>query len=80
MKSVLALYEIGAYKRAVKADTGTKHHALQDRPNHQKVREADGATAWRVYLSDSYRLHYWLLPDDSAELSKVGVHADMTII
>lgn len=77
---VIGMYDLGAYKRTVTAKKGTNHHALQDDPNHQAVRDTDNATAWRIYLSGSYRLHYWLLPDGSAELSKVGVHPDMTII
>jgi hypothetical protein len=46
------------------------------------VRE-DGARAWRVSLQSNTpaarRLHYWVLPDGSIELAKVGVHDDMSI-
>jgi hypothetical protein len=48
----------------------------------QRVRE-DGARAWRVSLQSNTpaarRLHYWVLPDGSIELAKVGVHDDMSI-
>jgi hypothetical protein len=48
----------------------------------QRVRE-DGARAWRVSLQSNTpaarRLHYWVLPDRSIELAKVGVHDDMSI-
>ena len=49
-----------------------------------RVRESDGATAWRVSLQvkshSARRLHYWQLPDGTIELSKIGVHDDLTII
>lgn len=48
----------------------------------QRVRE-DGARAWRVSLQSNTpaarRLHYWVLPDGSIELARVGVHDDMSI-
>ena len=48
----------------------------------QRLRE-DGAKAYRASLQVSTpsarRLHYWLLPDGRLELSKVGVHDDLTI-
>lgn len=48
----------------------------------QRVRE-DGARAWRVSLQSNTpaarRLHYWVLPDGSIELAKVGVHDDMSV-
>lgn len=77
---VLALTETGGFERFQKAEGGNKHHILQDRPNHQAVRTMDGATAWRIHLSNSYRLHYWLIAGGGLELSKVGVHNDMTIL
>lgn len=47
-----------------------------------KVRD-DGARAWRINLQShtpaARRLHYWVLPDGSIELAKVGVHDDMSI-
>ena len=48
----------------------------------QRIRE-DGAKAFRASLQVSTpsarRLHYWRLPDGRLELSKVGVHDDLTI-
>lgn len=48
----------------------------------QRVR-ADGAKAYRVSLQvntpSARRLHYWRLPDGRIELSKVGVHDDLSI-
>lgn len=48
----------------------------------QRVRE-DGARAWRVSLQSNTpaarRLHYWVLPDGSIELARVGVHDDTSI-
>lgn len=47
-----------------------------------RVRD-DGATAWRVSLQiktpSARRLHYWQLRDGRIELSKIGVHDDVTI-
>lgn len=49
----------------------------------QRVRTEDGARAWRVSLQiktlSARRLHFWRLPDGWVELSKVGVHDDLTI-
>lgn len=49
----------------------------------QRVRTEDGARAWRVSLQvktpSARRLHFWRLPDGRVELSKVGVHDDLTI-
>jgi hypothetical protein len=70
---VLGLLNTGGYERHKYADDNP-HHPLQNAPARR-----DGATAWRLYLGD-YRLHYWLLSDGSAELSKMGVHNDFTII
>ena len=48
----------------------------------QRVRY-DGAKAFRASLQvntpSARRLHYWRLPDGRLELSKVGVHDDLTI-
>jgi hypothetical protein len=48
----------------------------------QRIRQ-DGARAWRVSLQSNTpaarRLHFWVLPDGSIELAKVGVHDDMSI-
>lgn len=49
-----------------------------------RMRAEDGARAWRVSLQvktpSARRLHFWRLPDGSIELSKVGVHDDLTIV
>lgn len=49
----------------------------------QRVRAEDGAKAWRVSLQintpSARRLHFWRLPDGGVELSRVGVHDDLTI-
>lgn len=49
-----------------------------------RIRERDGATAWRVSLQvkshSARRLHYWQLTDGKVELSKIGVHDDLTIV
>ncbi len=49
----------------------------------QRVRADDGAKAWRVSLQintpSARRLHFWRLPDGGVELSRVGVHDDLTI-
>jgi hypothetical protein len=49
----------------------------------QRVRADDGAKAWRVSLQiktpSARRLHFWRLCDGSVELSRVGVHDDLTI-
>ncbi len=80
-KSVQALCGITARKNSL----GTNHHPLFDgdeTDSPQRERKTDGATAWRVYIRQyrpAVRLHYWLLPNDSVELSKVGPHDDMTI-
>jgi hypothetical protein len=48
-----------------------------------RVRD-DGATAWRVSLQvktpSARRLHYWQMRDGRIELSKIGVHDDLTIV
>jgi hypothetical protein len=60
-------------------------HALRtdeggDSPQRER---GDGAKAWRVSLQiktpSARRLHFWRLPDNSVELSKVGVHDDLSI-
>jgi len=49
-----------------------------------RVREVDGAIAWRVSLqvksNSARRLHFWVLPTGRIELSKIGVHDDITIV
>jgi predicted RNA-binding protein with RPS1 domain len=50
----------------------------------QRVRESDGAKAWRCALQiespSARRLHWWVLPSGKGiELASVGVHDDMTI-
>lgn len=75
--TLLALLDTGGYERHKYAEHN-HHHPLQGSQSVQIVRN-DDATAWRIHLSGDYRLHYWLLPDGRAELSKVGVHNDMTI-
>ena len=70
---VLGLLNIGGYERHKYAE-GNYHHPLTNIPVRQ-----DGGKAWRLYVGD-YRLHYWQLSDGSVELSKVGVHNDMTIV
>jgi hypothetical protein len=49
----------------------------------QRIREIDGAKAYRAYLESNTaaarRLHYWKLPDNTIELASVNVHEDMTI-
>lgn len=60
-----------------KGDKKNHHHPLRA-GNDQIVRE-DGAAAWRLHIYASCRLHYWLLPDGTIELSKVCIHEDYTI-
>ncbi len=65
---------------------GLELHALRESEGGdtpQRVR-ADGAAAWRVSLQSTTpaarRLHFWLRTDGRVELSKVGVHDDITIV
>ncbi len=48
-----------------------------------RVRDADGATAWRVSLQvntpSARRLHFWRLTDGRVELARVVVHDDFGI-
>lgn len=45
------------------------------------VRREDGATCWRVALqresASARRMHFWELPGDRVELSRVGLHDDV---
>ena len=49
----------------------------------QRVRDADGAEAYRAYLEAktpaARRLHYWVLPSGGVELASVNVHDDFQI-
>lgn len=49
----------------------------------QRTRANDGATAWRVTMQhktpSARRLHYWQRRDGPVELSRVGVHDDLTM-
>jgi hypothetical protein len=49
----------------------------------QRVRDADGAKAYRHYLQHktpgARRLHYWQLRDGTIELANIAVHDDMGI-
>jgi hypothetical protein len=71
--TILALMEISGFERHIHArgESGkmNKHHRLLNDGEH--ITRQDGSTAWRVHLCGNHRLHYWLLPDGSAELSVV---------
>ena len=62
-----------------------EHHPLRSSQasDSAQVTRPDGAIAWRVSLqvksSSARRLHYWQRPDGRIELSKVGVHDDVSI-
>lgn len=45
----------------------------------QRVRGSDNAHAWRRDVDYEYHLHYWELPDGSAEFASVGVHNNFSI-
>jgi hypothetical protein len=94
LESVRTLEGIGAEKIAdvvfeiltdrAKDLDGRELHALrtgESGNSPQRVREGDGATAWRVALQrntpSARRIHYWRLPDGSIELSRVLLHDDM---
>lgn len=67
--AVLAHNDTGGFERF-----GKNHHELREGDEStkpQKVRAADGATAWRVHLCGATRLHYWQLEDGNIELSRV---------
>lgn len=63
-----------------------EHHSLRTGAggeDPQRIRWQDGAAAYRVAVQvktpSARRLHYWRLPDGSAELACVVLHDDMTI-
>lgn len=61
----------------------SQHHLRQGEAGGPRLRDTDGATAWRVYLEENSpqarRLHYWLQPGGRIELAKVVLHDDMSI-
>ncbi len=93
LESVRTLEGIGAEKVAdvvfeiltdrAKDLAGRELHALragEGAASGQLMRD-DGAAAWRAALQrntpSARRIHYWLLPDGSVELSRVVLHDDM---
>ncbi|NUT55353.1 MAG: S1 RNA-binding domain-containing protein [Thermoleophilia bacterium] len=79
---------------AVCADVAAgRVHEIPGRETHQlktgeggapaRVRQADGAGAWRCALQrgtpSARRLHWWELPSGGVELASVGLHDDFSI-
>lgn len=62
---------------------GRQTHQLRSGPGGSDpyVTRADGSTCWRVSLQhktpQARRLHYWMLPNGTSELSSVRTHDDM---
>lgn len=70
----------GFYPRFKTAEKNN-HHPLKS--GVEQIMRYDGATAWRLYITRStpkIRLHYWLYPDGSIELSLIVVHTNDEII
>ena len=64
---------------------GSQIHALRTGAggsNAQRIRESDGASAWRVTITRrgaGLRAHYWDCPNGSIEIAWLGPHSDFSI-
>lgn len=83
-KIVAVCAEVACGRAAEKA--GRQLHELrkaESGASPQRVRESDGALAWRCSLQTktpaARRLHYWRLPDGRIELARVVYHDNSSI-